>query len=575
MARVPPCGRIMVPGPNRAPTTGNLMSRTVLRAALPLTALALAAAAWAPFRPAEPVPDQPPGKPAADRLEPRFATRVRPFLDRYCLSCHGPKKQAASLDLGRDTTAAAVAKNFRHWETVLRRLAAGEMPPEGAPRHPEPDERAAVVGWLRDLRAREAERNAGDPGVVPARRLSNAEYDYTVRDLTGVDLRPAKEFPVDPANEAGFDNSGESLAMSPALLKKYLAAARHVADHLVLTPGGLAFAPHPVVTDPDRDRYCVGRVIDFYARHRVDLADYFLAAWRYRHRDRLGRPDADLDRLATEAGLSPKYLAMVWAALTEPGADAGPLAAVRKAWGELPADRPEAAGSGCERLRDLVTRLRQPLKPDAPRLTVNGISRGSQPFIMWRNRHLAERHRSYTGDPLPDLKKLAGQLQGPDAALAPLLTVERPDPAAEKRLRREMERFCSVFPDAFVVTERAPYYDPGSSPKGRLLSAGFHLMHGYFRDDGPLCELILGDRERRELDALWSELDFVTLAPVRQYKDFIFFERAEPPRFIFEAEFDFARSEDKDAASAEKMARLAERYVAKARTKKPTPEALR
>src|SRR5262249_54325642 len=121
-------------------------------------------------------------------------------------------------------------------------------------------------------------------------------------------------------------------------------------------------------------------------------------------------------------------------------------------------------------------------------------------------------------------------------------------------------RFCRVFPDAFVVTERAPFYDPGSSPKGRLLSAGFHLMHGYYRDDGPLYDLVLTDAERREIDALWEELQFVTLSPMRQYKDFIFFERAEPPRFMFEAEFDFARSEDKDATSQSKMDRLAKLY---------------
>ena len=113
-----------------------------------------------------------------------------------------------------------------------------------------------------------------------ARRLSNAEFDYTIRDLTGVDIRPTREFPVDPANEAGFDNSGESLAMSPALVKKYLAAARLVADHLVLKPDGFDFAPHPAVTDTDRDKYCVRRIIDFYQRHEVDYADYFLAAWR-------------------------------------------------------------------------------------------------------------------------------------------------------------------------------------------------------------------------------------------------------------------------------------------------------
>jgi hypothetical protein len=94
---------------------------------------------------------------------------------------------------------------------------------------------------------------------------------------------------VDPANPSGFDNTGESLTMSPALLKKYVAAARRIADHVVLKPA--VFAPHPVVTDTDRDKYCVHRIIDFYKRHQVDLADYFFAAWRHKHRAALGSPD--------------------------------------------------------------------------------------------------------------------------------------------------------------------------------------------------------------------------------------------------------------------------------------------
>jgi hypothetical protein len=165
-----------------------------------------------------------PRAPAA-RFERRFAAAVRPFLERYCHSCHGPKKPKAGLDLSRDVTVAAAARNVRQWGMVLERLQAQEMLPEDAPRRPTPEERAAVVAWLRDLRDRESQRTAGDPGMVLARRLSNAELDCTIRDLTGVDIRPTHEFPVDPANEAGFDNSGESLAMSPALLKKYLAAA--------------------------------------------------------------------------------------------------------------------------------------------------------------------------------------------------------------------------------------------------------------------------------------------------------------------------------------------------------------
>jgi hypothetical protein len=511
---------------------------------------------------------------STDALDHRFATQVRPFLKRYCLECHGAKKPKAGLDLSRDTTMSAVGRAPQVWEHVLQRLHAQEMPPRKAPQQPKPGERAQVIAWIRDFCDHEAERNAGDPGPVLARRLSNAELDYTIRDLTGVDIRPAREFPVDPANEAGFDNSGESLAMSASLLKKYLAAARHVADHVVLKPKGFVFAPHPVVTETDRDKYCVSRILAFYERHKVDLADYFFAAWQYRQRAALGRPGAELSTFATQARLSAKYLALVWSALTEGEAEAGPLAAVQALWRELPG-RAEAARPGCTRLRDLVLRLRRELQPKVGKLAVKGISPGSQTLVLWKNRELARQHRSYSGEVVADLRKLAGQLKGADAGLAKWFAVDAADPATERRLRAGMEQFCAVFPAAFVVSDRGPYFDPRAAGKGRPLTAGFHLMQGYFRDDGPLSELILEDGQRRELDALWHELNFITLAPLRQYRDFIFFERAEPPRFMFEAEFDFARSEDRDATSEAKMTRLAKAYLAKARVRGASAEALK
>jgi hypothetical protein len=484
------------------------------------------------------------GEPA-NSLEGRFSSHVLPFLERYCYSCHSSKKPKGSLDLSRDSTVGAIAKNARQWEMVLERLQAQEMPPEDAKRHPKSRERAEVVAWIRDLRDQEARRTAGDPGMVLARRLSNAEFDCTIRDLTGVDIRPTREFPVDPANEAGFDNSGESLAMSPALLKKYLAAARLVADHVVLKPDGFVFAPHPVVTDTDRDKYCVHRIIDFYERHKVDYADYFLAAWKYRHREALGKPKTSLRQFAEQARLSSKYLATIWSILEEDAPARDPFGELQGLWRKLPGDvqEPGEVRRQCERLRDLVLRVRKRFAPRIDKLTVKGISQGSQPFILWRNGQLAAQHMHPKSDAV----------------------------SSEVDARA---RFCRVFPDAFVVTERAPYYDAGSSPKGRLLSAGFHLMQGYYRDDGPLRELVLDEQERRELDALWQELNFVTLVPMRQYKDFIFFERAEPPRFMFEAEFDFARSEDKDATSETKMNRLGKAYIAKARKKGANAEAL-
>ncbi len=514
----------------------------------------------------------------ADALEDRFSSQVKPFLERYCYSCHGATKPKAMLDLSRDTTVPAVVANARRWEQVLERLHAEEMPPAGAKDRPKADERAAVIAWLRELIDREAVRNAGDPGVVLGRRLSNAELDYTIRDLTGIDMRPTREFPVDPANESGFDNSGESLAMSPALLKKYLAAARLIADHVVLKPEGFVFAPHPAVTDTDRDKYCVQRIIDFYQRHPVDLADYLLAAWKYRHRAALGRGDVEPGRLANEARLSEHYLSLVWSALTDAEVDAGPMAVVRRAWHELPAPNKattEAARKNCERLRYLVVKLRKELKPKIKNVGVNGISAGSQPLVLWRNRQHAAQHRSYTGDVFADLKKLAGQLKDADVEVLKLLLAPGTDAETEKKLHGEMERFCAVFPDAFVVSDRGAYFNPNGAGQGRPLTAGFHLMQGYFRDDGPLCELILDKKERDELDALWRELDFITLVPMRQYKDFIFFERAEPPRFMIDAEFDFARSEDKDATSEAKMDRLAKAYLGKAKRKGANDEAVK
>jgi hypothetical protein len=100
-----------------------------------------------------------------------------------------------------------------------------------------------LTDWVRSFLAAEAAAQAGDPGPVVVRRLSNAEYTATVRDLTGIDsLDPAGEFPVDGAAGEGFQNTGQSLVMSPALLAKYLDAGKLVAAHAVLLPDGIRFS---------------------------------------------------------------------------------------------------------------------------------------------------------------------------------------------------------------------------------------------------------------------------------------------------------------------------------------------
>ena len=273
-------------------------------------------------------------------LEQQFAQTVRPFVARYCFGCHSGNTPAAQFDLKAYSTVDMVVRDYSRWALVLEKLTAKQMPPPPVPQ-PTEESRQQVIDWIKAMRLDEAQKNAGDPGVVLVRRLSNAEYNYTIRDLTGVDMRPTREFPVDPANPAGFDNSGESLTMSPALLKKYLQAAREVGDHMVLTPDGFDFAPFPMLVETDRDKYTIERIVAFYDRQPTDYADYFQAAWRFKFRSALGKPDATLANIAADSKVSPKYLPMVWQILEEPADKAkqevGPIAKLQAMWRSLPA----------------------------------------------------------------------------------------------------------------------------------------------------------------------------------------------------------------------------------------------
>jgi hypothetical protein len=364
--------------------------------------------------------------------------------------------------------------------------------------------------------------------------------------------------------------------MSPALLGKYLDAARQVASHMVLLPRGITFAPFPVTAETDLDKFCVNRIIDFYQSQPTDLADYFHAAWKYRHRDSLGMPDATLDDIARSSSISGKYLGIVWAALTDDASadeSVGPIAALRILWNELPGPVENAADANsddsdadvkarCEAIRDFVVGVRERLAPKVANLTAPSVGDGAQPLVIWKNDQMAANRRRYVGGAL--VPELAPLPPGSPAAAA-MVAPDGLDEAAS--FEATFHRFCDVFPDTFVVTERARVFlDPESekSLTGRWLSAGFHNQMGYYRDDRPLCDLILDDASRARLDSLWEEFYFAASIPFRQYSSFIWFERAESG-FIVDDQFNFARAEDKDCTSPEKVSRLREVYLEKAR----------
>src|SRR6516162_4808485 len=217
-------------------------------------------------------------------------------------------------------------------------------------------------------------------------------------------------------------------------------------------------------------------------------------------------------------------------------------------WRDLPApkgNQPDLARAGCEQMRDFVATLRKKTEMRFPDLALPGISRTAQPFLMWRNRQYATHRMDFDrsvlqveGEERPAAGQTARRATMPDnaddqippaVAKAPL----GPDPdlrvpaGGRARYEAAFARFSAVFPDTFYIQERGRYFPDNTRDKGRLLSAGFHNLMGYFRDDQPLYQLILDDAGRKQVDELWHELDFVAGANIRTYVQFYLFESKE------------------------------------------------
>jgi hypothetical protein len=283
-------------------------------------------------------------------LDRDYAASARPILKEYCLGCHSTEKHKGDLDLERFTSFAEVLKHPRVWQGVVEQIGLGEMPPKDKPQ-PAPAEREQLLAWVNAALDAAAEARAGDPGPVVLRRLNNAEYTYTLRDLTGVvSLDPAKEFPADSASGEGFMNVGNSLVMSPALMTKYLDAAKDIAAHAVLLPDGIAFSPSTSQRDWAEEKLAAIR--EFYGRHSINgggsavnlqgikfdtkdggvipLRKYLEATLELREapglarqdgrprnssRAMLGTPTTRIRQLA--ADLNAKYLGLLWAAFND------------------------------------------------------------------------------------------------------------------------------------------------------------------------------------------------------------------------------------------------------------------
>ena len=164
----------------------------------------------------------------SDKLDLAFQEKVRPFLNNYCLDCHGGDEPEGGLSLETFEHASEVATTGRkQWKQVYDRLLAGTMPPPEQERPPD-EEASFTRQWIDTALATIELTGDPDPGHETIRRLNRSEYQNTLRDLLATDFQAADQFPSDDVGA-----SGDALSLAPLQMEKYVNVAEKIVAQAV------------------------------------------------------------------------------------------------------------------------------------------------------------------------------------------------------------------------------------------------------------------------------------------------------------------------------------------------------
>ena len=160
-----------------------------------------------------------------------LAEMAQKTLTKYCCDCHSGDKPEGGIGVDFLTTGGKLEDRIELVDKIILVLKEQQMPPADA-EQPEGAQRVQAIEWIEKRLTEFDCGTASRPGRVTMRRLNRVEYNNTVRDLTGLDLKLANDFPSDDVGN-GFDNIGDVLSLPPILMEKYLAAATQIAQEVL------------------------------------------------------------------------------------------------------------------------------------------------------------------------------------------------------------------------------------------------------------------------------------------------------------------------------------------------------
>ncbi len=151
--------------------------------------------------------------------------KIEPFLQDYCIDCHGPDKQRGQVRFDDIDWVITNNDSAQRWQDVLDQLNGGEMPPEKS-MQPFDDEMSEMLDILTGNLLTARSRLTDHGGEIALRRLNRREYSETIRHLFGF----AVDYPDIPEDgESTFDTIGSEQLFTSAHWELYLELGRKIA----------------------------------------------------------------------------------------------------------------------------------------------------------------------------------------------------------------------------------------------------------------------------------------------------------------------------------------------------------
>ena len=214
--------------------------------------------AAAPVKPAaeaapkpKPVPEKSPApKAASEKPAPAAVVAKKPapkktgdelmfdFVGNYCLDCHDSLLEKGDRDFEDFAFPLKTEADLITAKDIIDQITLKEMPPHEEKVQPSDEERIAVLAALRESVADARGKIESTGGRTVMRRLSNREYENTIRTLFGrrVDtLGLTADFPKENTSRH-IDTIGASLVTSGFLLDQYFQSAHRLVEARLAKP---------------------------------------------------------------------------------------------------------------------------------------------------------------------------------------------------------------------------------------------------------------------------------------------------------------------------------------------------